>query len=243
MAQKAMKINLLVAFLAIAAGLGACKQETAPPVDLKDEYYPLEIGNSLEYTVDSIIISPLLTNGRDTVHWQVREVVESTFTDNLGRTAHRIERYLRASDSAVWFISDVWYAVKETTTVERIEENLRFIRLIFPASDGRSWKGNAHIDSDSFPYYHDWDYEYVDVDEAKTVNGMFFDSTLTVSETADSTLIDMRYSEAIYAKNVGLVYKRLFDLAYVDTQPKPPLTPWYLAANRGYIVTMRIKDS
>lgn len=220
----------------------SCCDKTPPvPVAYEYSYHPLDIGHTVEYYVDSVIFNPLLPGGRDTVHWQMKEVVESTFIDNLGRTAHRIERYLRADDSAQWFISDIWYAVRTQTTLERVEENLRFVRLIFPPAEGDVWQGNIYIPSTvENGFYNDWDYEYVQVHAADTVNGFTFDSTLTVLEVDDSSLVDRRYSTATYAKGIGLVFKELQNLVIDDTVIHSGY--WPHKANRGYITTVRIRS-
>ena len=232
-----------ILFLAVTALLQSCKREPPPAVDYKYNYFPLTIGHTVEYYVDSVLYNPLFAGGKKNVSWQVKEVVESEFKDNAGRDAFRIERYIRPNDSAQWTISNVWYAVLEQTRAERVEENLRFIRMVFPPKSGTKWNGNIYIPtSDTFEFYHNWSYTYTAVDEPTTLNGFTFDSSCTVIEVADSSsLIDMRYSKAIYAKHVGLIYKDLYDLRYQDTIPAPP-GPWEQKANRGYITRIRIKD-
>jgi len=79
---------LLPAFLLILL-LPACKKNTIQ-IDYKYSYFPLEIGHTLIYELDSILYSPLYINGRDTVHWELKEVVESKFIDVEGRDAFRL---------------------------------------------------------------------------------------------------------------------------------------------------------
>jgi hypothetical protein len=133
--------------------------------------------------------------------------------------------------------------VPEQTLVERVEENLRFIRLVLPPGDGSTWMGNVFIPSSvSDGFYDDWEYEYESVDIPYSLNGFNFDSTLTVLEVDDSTAITKRFSKAVYAKHVGLVYKDLFNLWLVtDSIPVQP-GPWETMANRGYTVRIRVKD-
>ena len=56
---------------------------------------------------------------------------------------------------------------------------------------------------------------------------MTFDSTLEVVQQNNLTLIAQKYSIEQYAKNVGLVYKKIIDVA---SQPNPLWTPTQFAA-------------
>lgn len=237
MRTRTTRILLAVSLLLAAS----CKQEPPLLVDYKYSYYPTEIGHSVEYYVDSTYYNPLLPGGKKTVSWQVKEVIESTFIDLLGREALRIERYVRLYDTVPWVINDIWYAVQEETKLERVEENLRFIRLIFPPQTGSTWHGNVFIPaSDTFEFYRDWDYEYLDVDAPYTLSGFDFDSTVTVLEVDDSSAVDRRYSKAIYAKHVGMIYKELHNVWIEDTVIHQGY--WPGKANRGYTTSIRIKD-
>jgi len=44
-----------------------------------------------------------------------------------------------------WLLKNVWYSVKTDKNVERVEENIRYIKLIFPIRNNAKWDGNALI--------------------------------------------------------------------------------------------------
>ncbi len=234
--------RILLSVLWISLALAACKKQPYT-IDYKYAYFPLETGHTVVYEVDSIIYSPLYVDGRDTFHWLVREVVAGQFTDIEGRTAYRIERYIRQDTSKPWQTGPVWYAVRNQTSAERVEENLRFIRLVFPPKAGETWQGNAYIPStDTFKFYTGWTYRYDQVDVPATVNGLSFDSTLTIIEVDDENLLERRWSVAQYAKGIGLVYRELYNLSFVGSSIPIGNDPWEEKANRGYILRMRIKS-
>ena len=74
------------------------KNETETLPKLGKEYYPLQIGKTATYDVDSIIYDPV-SNGVvkiDTFKWQVREFLVDTFRDKSNVLNYTIERSIRA---------------------------------------------------------------------------------------------------------------------------------------------------
>ena len=214
-----MKNYLLLLFSIFLISFYGCKKDKeTPAVDLGYNYFPNEIGRYVIYQVDSISYNDFFTPVKiDTAHFQIKEVIESHFADNLGRESERIERYVRSNDSLPWVLRDVWYHTRTSVSAEKIEENVRFVRLTFPVELNHKWNGNAYNPIGKY------EYEYKAVDVAKTVNGLRFDSTLTVNQILDSNLIEKKYQLEIYAKNVGMIYKRFVDVQDKSTsiEPKP----------------------
>ena len=163
------------------------------------------------------------------------ECFESTFVNDAGQLTHRIERFRRDSSSLPWDILDVWEANLTKTRAEKVEENLRYIKLIFPPIVDATWEGNAYIAcEDDLDWLCDWEYTYIAVDVPKTVGGIAFDSTLTVFHIDDSSnLLQYIYSYEYYAKGVGLISKTLIHLE------RPGLTGPY---DKGFILVMDIES-
>ena len=187
--------------LAILCLVG-CKDEAAAPLNLGHSFAPITVGSWMEYSVDSINHNAF-TGQVDTFRFQLREVVESEFTDNSGRTSVRIERYKRSNENTTWGLTDVYSATRTQTGYERFEENTRYLRLSFPPQDGNQWDGNA------FNHNGEQDYEYSFVNLGRTVGAHSFDSTITVIQENNINLIEIRTAEEHYARNVGLVYKEI----------------------------------
>ena len=111
---------------------------------------------------------------------QIKEVLESEYIDNEGRPGVRIEeRFKRNGDEDPWQISDIWYATRTKAKAEKIEENQRYIKLVFPPSNNKQWQGNifTRCHYNELSYLDGWRYEYVNVNEALDINGLSFDST------------------------------------------------------------------
>jgi len=217
--MKKRGIHIFIFVLAIG-GINSCKKdaETAP-VDLGYEYFPDDIGSYIIYEVDSIAYDDAV-KPPDTTRYLLKELVESTFIDNSGRPTLRIERYkkmynpLVPYDSISWVLSDIWTANRTTTTAEKTEENIRYIKLVFPVVKGKEWNGN------SFNTLGQKDYEMISVDQPETIGGISFDSVITVSQFQQINFIEYINEEEKFAKHVGLIYKKmdnLYDGGSADT--------------------------
>jgi hypothetical protein len=108
-----------------------------------------------------------------------------------------------------WVLSDVWYVTKLKDRFERVEESIRYSRLKFPVSEGATWNGNA------FNYKKDegeWNYVVQSPDSKATINNVVFDSTAVVLQRDVETKISKQFYKEIFARNVGLVYKKVIDV-------------------------------
>ncbi|MFA6924347.1 MAG: hypothetical protein WC223_08850 [Bacteroidales bacterium] len=209
-----MKKQLIIILLIFITILSCKKDKPDTPVDVGYSYYPNNIGHWVIYQVDSIVWDGNYNPPHiDTFNYKIKEYVESTFSDNSGRLTQRLERYIMRCDTCDWEIKDVWYLNLTPSTAEKVEENQRFIKLIFPVKLNATWKGNVYNTWDA------WDYEYTSVNKPAQINSLSFDSTLTVIQNHDSTLINADYSVESYAKHVGMIYKIFyhFDLDPVST--------------------------
>ncbi len=168
-------------------------------------YFPLEPGSFIVYSVDSIIhrYDDDLTNNPDslidTFKYEVKEVVDSDFIDGEGDVAWRISRYYRDNDSSDWNFTTLWTAKVTNQSAQRVEENIRFVKLSFPIKLNKSWNGN---------YYNFLPEEDYSVEEANTpldIGNFNFDSSLTILEADDFNLIHRIYKESKYAYGVGLI--------------------------------------
>lgn len=201
----------------LALTLFSCKKEVST-LDMGYDYFPDAVGHYVIYDVDSTYYDDFFSPVKATNYkFQLKEKIESIFYDNQNRPTLRLERYVKYYDSIVpysamtWTLRDVWMANKTTTTAERVEENVRFVRLIFPVRDNRSWDANAQNTDDT----RDFSYEFVDV--AKTVGSTNFSSVLqTAYDDGGGILTSREYRTEKYAKGAGMVYRNEI---VVESQP------------------------
>lgn len=206
--KKWLYIIPITALLAVS-----CTKKTVPGNTslLGLDYYPTETGKYVIYDVDSIVYTDL---PKDTnfVQYRIKEKLADTYTDNQGKTAIRLERYikkynpLKNYDSIPWSMNEVWMVNATNQSVQVVEANNRYTKLIFPVEEKASWNGNAYNTREP------WTYSYEYIDKAETIGNMAFNNVLKVNQKYSSTAITFQSYYEKYAKGVGLVYREISDL-------------------------------
>jgi len=137
------------------------------------------------------------------------------------------------------------YAVRTETGYERVVDNLRFLSLVFPVEDDKTWQGNAFIDTENpdLRNYDDWLYRYFNEGIPQQFSGVVFDNTVSVLQNEYSNAAEFIYSKEIYAENVGLIYKELSFLELISSSlPDLGANPWPERANSGTTVIWKVVD-
>jgi hypothetical protein len=235
-----MKFIILL-LLTMALGFWACENtlEDYQPNDQGTDFFPLEVGNTWIYQLDSITYD---NNGNkiDTISIQVKETITEQFIDQEGNDVYRVARAWLKND--IWVTSDIWSASIDKKLAYRTEENLRFAKMSFPIVEGITWDGNAFIDEEiivkiagePIRVYQNWgDYSYTNVDQSENIGDIFYPSVCTVNQVDLEDKITRRYAEEKYAKGIGLVYKKMIVL---NTQKFDSTEPWELKAEEGFIL-------
>lgn len=240
------RILLLSFIVTIFCIVNACKKnETETFVgDYGYSYFPDDSGTFVIYQVDSIIYDDFTSTVRTSTIY-LKEQVGEQFIDNLGRVGKRIIRSYSNVDSTIqkWETNNVYYIVRNTLVAERVEENLRYIKMVFPNEDNKNWLGNKYIIS-APPYIidtsnysvRDWKFSISRRDSEYLINSTRYDSTLTITQIQDSSAIFKTLAKEIYAKNVGLIYRENWIVTSQDTLKIRLQYPWEDRADRGFII-------
>jgi hypothetical protein len=209
-----------------ACSIFSCKKEKQAAFDMGYSYFPDQAGNYVIYDVDSFYYNDF-SDKVDTFKFQLKEKVESVFQDNQNRPTLRLERYVRFYDkfnpypTLPWKLRNVWMANRTETTAEKVEENVRYTKLIFPVSNKSPWNGNIQNTEPA------QNYTYFFVDVPKTIGKMAFDSVLQVNQQDETNLISKKFYIEKYAKHVGLAYKHVIDVqSQPDGVPDSLLPEW-----------------
>ncbi len=207
------KFKYIVVFLVLFIAVSCKKKAPEDPPDVGYAYAPTTIGKYIVYDVDSTVFDDF---NHDTTyyHYRIKEKLEERIDDNEGRPSIRLVRYIKnfnpnvSYDNMPWTIKDVWMFTKTKTTLEIVEEDVRFTKLIFPVNEDATWDGNAHNTIGN------WEYTYKYIDTKETINGTTFDNVLFVEQKDDKNknAIRRQYFIEKYAKDVGLVYREIKDL-------------------------------
>jgi hypothetical protein len=191
--------------------LSSCKKDQVedPVAHMYYSYFPLSKGDWTIYTVDSIahLEDDDATNEPDTsiriFHFRIKEIVDSTFIDGQGNTAYRIARFRQMNDTLPWESQTEWVAKITSNSAQRVEDNIRYIKLAFPISEHtESWNGNAYNN------FLEEDYLYTDIHVSATIGSLSFDSSVTVLQAQDYNVLHRIFKQEKYANHVGLIYKQ-----------------------------------
>ncbi|MEM7163258.1 MAG: hypothetical protein AAF487_12550 [Bacteroidota bacterium] len=197
-----MRSQVTYFFFAWSILLIACSRTVVEPENPGYDYFPLEEGNWIAYQVDSTVHDDDL-GIHESFTYQVKELVDSAFTDNEGEQAFMLKRFKRATDTLPWVLSDVWTTKRNAFRAERVEENVRLIRLVFPARPDKEWNTNAENTRE------EWESEIVEVGNSSSIDGNSFQDVCEVLIHENLNAIEGEIAEAIYARDIGLIYFRL----------------------------------
>ena len=186
--------NFIILFLIISS----CKPINYIDEDYHSKYFPIELNQEKEFLVTNINHSSF---GKDTVTYYLKEVISEKFLNLEGDSAYRIERFWKTDSMDNYEIKDIWVANKSLNFAQLVEENIRFTKLIFPFDVNVVWDGNA------FNNQRSQEYRIESINIPFTVNGLSFDSSITVIQNYKSNLLEYENSKEIYVIGVGLVYK------------------------------------
>ena len=207
-----MKKNLFITLI-ICIGCVACTKKTSESNSnvLGLDYYPITAGKFIVYEVDSTVYTYLT---RDTIHYKflLKEKIADSFIDNTGQTAIRLERFVKKYDlkkpydSLQWAIRDVYMINANNKSIQAVENNLRFTKIIFPVQSNVTWNGNANNNLEQQLY------KYSYIDNPEKINKTNFDNVLLIIQKEfHPKVLDYYYVEK-YAKGFGLVYKEITDV-------------------------------
>lgn len=219
-------------------------------IDFGYDYYPLAIGKSWIYQVDSVIYRPgLQAIVKDSSTSFLREIVTDTTTDLGGELLYIIERYRRSSEKDVWEISKVFTRSKTERRALQTEDNLRFVKLAFPLTQGASWDGNAFLDAqrlfsvggEFIQLFKNWQYIATQTGAQDTIGGVIYSDVSSVRQADLDVATDYRFAREKYARDVGLVFREWFiadsQCNYCCNGNQGPVcqdTPWDQRAEKGF---------
>jgi hypothetical protein len=233
-------VALLIGFVVLA--FSGCSKKDPLQTESPADYYPLEIGRYIIYRMDSLKF--INVGSQDTtISHLAKDVVEDSITDNLGRPSYRVIRYLNdTAGSGDWMPSIAYLVTPTRNSVEVMQNNLRFIKLVTPVQDNITWKGNAYIDTKSddspVPYMDDWNYTYANTGLSYALSAETVPVTVTVSEADETTgsadsYLQVTQSTEVYGKGIGMIYSKFLHTEYQSPNVSNPS-----GATIGYGLTL-----
>ena len=238
---KLVAVKFIVIMIGLVLLFHSCIEEKVNDLDeslFGYQYFPLEIGKYWIYQVDSTIIDDV---GASTIKSSsfVKEEITESYINELGETEYRIERSKSETLNGDYLITDAWKAELNENFASRTEENLRFIKMVFPISIDIDWNGN-HFDEltridvagERIWVYKDWGNYQVDAKGVElTVNGEAYSNSVIITQADFESDIEKRFSKEYYAPEIGLIKK---EMIIFDTQCICPGETWFEKAEAGY---------
>lgn len=231
MQRKPLLICLIISFLFF----GSCQSITKDcgciaPLNTGVSYFYTSIKQFTTYEVQEIEYS--LTQEPIVKNYQIKELVASFFIDLDGKETLKIERFKRNDASEAWQIDSVFTAKKRSNEALKTENNLTFVKFIFPLYENQTWDGNNYntLGKD--------DYTVKNLHQPFSIDNKVFPKTVTIIQQNDSTLVDLKKRIEIYAEGVGLIYAEKKNITYcskVDCIGKNTI-------DFGKTISMKIKD-
>lgn len=203
--QKVLLMKRLCLF-GVFIMLFACNK-TIEPDDkrLGYVYFPLEIGNYVVYEVDEKNYTILDSNR---VFYQLKEVVTDTFTNLSGQKQFVLERYRRNNDLENWQIDSVWSALRTGSQAIKFENNIPYVKLVFPVERNSIWNGNAYNDKD------EQNYRIADFRKSRVFGDISLLNTIKVQMFNDSSLVTQLKREEVFAENIGMVFMERINVRF-----------------------------
>jgi hypothetical protein len=234
---------ILLSFLVVT--ICSCNKNNPLVTGTPADYYPMHVGSYIIYRMDSLKF--VNVGSQDSIiSYHAKEVVDDSITDNLGRLSYRVIRYLSdTNEIAPWTPSIAYMVTPLAGSVEVVENNLRYIKMITPVQDGMTWLGNAYIDTKSdtsqVPYMDGWNYTYSNTGMPYTVLAGTIPVSVIVNEAnsvtglGDGSYTQTVFSQEVYGKNIGLIYKNFLYSVY-----QSPNVEYPSGATIGYGLTFNM---
>jgi hypothetical protein len=205
----------LLLLVVLAGFVSGCetKYMDPDPKAMGYDYYLLAIGDYRIYNVTEI---KFRHNVGDTSRFQLQERVDTSFLDQTNTLSYKIVRSIRPDEFSPWVEDSVMVVTKTENNVLLLKDNTKYVKLVFPVKNGKSWAGdafNTHVtgSDEKEPY------TFTLVGEPYTASGQVYDKTATVIQgTPTKNLIQLDDRKEVYAEGVGLVYRLMNRVIYCN---------------------------
>jgi hypothetical protein len=199
-----VSIDIALFIVVVTTFFGSCGKETLETGSPSYNYFPTAKGNFVVFDVDSIVHGTNDNENDDSVyyyHYQVKEVIDTPFTDGEGKQRQVVVRYYRADSTQEWTINIVWSQQLTSASAYRWEDNIPYHKMSYPISYEIEWNGNDRNTLEEEMYH------YENIHSAKSYGTLVFDSTLTIIQRDEDNFVETIYGEEVFAAGVGMIYK------------------------------------
>ncbi|MGB0850601.1 MAG: hypothetical protein ACPGTP_05110 [Bacteroidia bacterium] len=189
--------------------LHGCK-ETVDVAIIGPDYFPLEEGKYIIYSVESIVHDAFKEQS-DTSYYLEKETIQ----EDLGNDSYKLLVERSTDSGRKWLFVKYLSISKNTYTAQRNEDDIRKVKLSFPFKFRKTWDANE---------LNTLDQQRARMLEFDTPHN-FIDTTLTETVTInlgdDEDPFFTFYEREVYARHIGLVESKYKNL---ERQPEKYLS-------------------
>lgn len=197
------QINILI-FTAVALLFFSCKKKADPSSEeLGYSYFPINEG---DYSIYSVVDTSFNGVGIfDTSTYLIKEEIVEPITVN-DEVRYQVYVYYKKNGEA-WktYPDSVWTEFNTNGKIIRIQNNIRFVVLVFPLKINTAWDGNISDPTNDPQNY----YEMKEVRRPYSYDAFYYPKTVSVVQFDNNSALDDNYSVEVYADEKGLVYKEV----------------------------------
>lgn len=215
--------NCIIIFLLLL--FGSCKKDSfeSSERDFGFLYIDNQTGAYSIFNVQKIIYNDF-NNIIDTLNYQIMEINDSFFNDNLNENVMRIEQFYRDSITAPWIFQRIIYSKLNSNSYTKQENNIKNIQLIFPLNINSYWNKNEL--NTNIPLY--LYYENININ-GEYNNKKYNNIAIVKSDFINNSVREKSY-EQVYAKNIGLIYSNEVFIEKFESKKK----------KRGFKITYQL---
>jgi len=193
--------NLLIVTMVLC--FFACKTSTEEMSISDENYLPLKVGDIRQYSIDSILYNPF-TQASDSVHLDIQEHVVEKYLDAEMDSAFRLTWSKYDSSRNEWKVFKSFSRKKTNNMVYETFDNQTLALLRLPISQnskGVKGKWNIHLKNtiDPMSIYYSAVFKPF---------GNYNNTVITQLANPEQGIVVRNY-QAVYAANIGLVYKAI----------------------------------
>jgi hypothetical protein len=228
----------------------SCKKESITAEDPENgiEYFPIQEGKFISYTVDSTLYDDrglTKVNTSSFIKMEIGKLLQETGDSKK----YILNKYWKRESSSTWILTDVETITSKNSEIVVSEENLPIVKMIFPNNVGKTWKSTRLFDEniesfvlgETIKVYQGWNSEVIDKKSDLKVNNKEYNNVLEVIHANDkSSVNNLRFVKEFYAPNLGLIKR---EMKIYDTNNPVQGQAWETYVHKGFSITMQIFEN
>ncbi len=204
-----MKNNVLLFLCISLLSFASCKRVVEPEINIP-LYAPLEIGKYIVYNVKNLSHDNF-KESTDTTYFQIRETIESDFIDNAGNKVYKTLVETSKDSGSNWIFLRYATLQRDNYSYQRVEDDIRKVKLSFPFKELKSWDANQ---MNTLPSQKA---KITNLDQSYTISrDLVFSNTVIIDLGNEVDPFFQNVESEVYAAGIGLIERKLID---VETQP------------------------